>query len=66
MGRKQTYPQIHWQFVRHKHTELPTHFIKPSKNLFKTTNYGIYLNKIVDNLCKCVEKHEDKSVLTLL
>lgn len=34
--------------------------------VFKTTIYTIKLDSTVDNLCNCVEKIEDKSVLRLL
>lgn len=64
--KKRTYPQIHWQLIVNKHTELRTSTDYDLKNLFKTDIYGGYLDKFVDNLCKCVDKHDDKSVLTYL
>jgi hypothetical protein len=51
----------------HQHPQGCTHKANPPiKIVFKTTIYTIKLDLTVDNLCNCVEKIEDKSVLRFL
>jgi hypothetical protein len=46
-----------------RHTDLYTKESKKLLSAFKTSIYDYKLEISVDNLCKCVEKIEDKSVL---
>jgi hypothetical protein len=60
--KKSTYPQNSRQLLRLEHTELHTCHLILTKSSLKTGVYGVNLYFFVDNLCKCVEKHENNSV----
>lgn len=60
--RNPSYPQKYRKLLSRELTELHTQMLIIIKNLFKTVIYGVNLYFFVDNLCKCVEKHENKLV----
>jgi hypothetical protein len=61
-----SYPQNDCQFFSLEHTDLYTPLWIEGKSDYKTGIYRLYLHYFVDNLCNCVEKHENNLVLRFL